>query len=450
MVVVQPQDKFVNKLLGEQNVDNSIEYRRITFCILSEIDGDFVAYNTLTCEIVSLTADEYALLKSDSIVMSPIAETLVKKWFLVPKEHNDVKLVDEVRAFVNVLPPQDTASGYTIFSTTDCNARCYYCFELGRAHKAMDEQTAKETADFIIRTANKAQVKINWFGGEPTYNQKAIDIICDVIGKAGIEYTSSMVSNGYLFDDSVVEKAAKLWKLKTVQITLDGTEEVYNSTKAYIYNDCISPFNKVIDNIERLAKANISVIIRLNMSEQNVQDLYKLVDYIDNRFESQKCVSVYPATLYEDEDEYNKIGALTRRLDILNEYFLLEKYCEDKGLLHSGNVNSKFMKCGCMAQNDNSYMILPDGHLGLCEHYTDSEFIGTIKDGIKDSQKVLSYKEIVFKEDLCCDCRIYPLCMKSKKCPTRFYGCDIAGRMRGEHGFEQRLKYTYRQLKESK
>ena len=43
-----------------------------------------------------------------------------------------------------------------------------------------------------------------------------------------------MISNGYLFSEEIIDRAARLWELRNVQITLDGTEKVYNETKAYI------------------------------------------------------------------------------------------------------------------------------------------------------------------------------------------------------------------------
>ena len=61
-----------------------------------------------------------------------------------------------------------------------------------------------------------------------------------------------MISNGYLFDDTIIEKSVNDWNLNSVQVTLDGTEEVYNKIKSYICHDLISPFMRVIENIEKI------------------------------------------------------------------------------------------------------------------------------------------------------------------------------------------------------
>ncbi len=447
MKTVQPQTKIVSGILGDQEVSWETEYRPIRFLVLNKIDSDFVVYNALTCEMVVVSAEEYAILNSESVYASEVSEELIKKWYLVPKEHDDVKLVDEIRAFIKVLPSSEDACGYVVFPTSDCNARCFYCFELGCSKKSMDEKTAHETAEFILRTCNMEKtIDLRWFGGEPTYNQSAIDIICNDLCKAGVKYTSKMVTNGYLFDQKTVEKAVNLWHLKKVQITLDGTEEVYNQTKAYIYQDDKSPFITVTDNIERLLRANITVNVRMNMLSYNEEDLYKLVDFVYERYKGFPNIWVYPARLFPTKEEYSKEGEMERRIEELDRYFLLEKHCKDRGLMPAEKLKTTLIKSGCMAQNDSAYVILPDGHLALCEHFIDSEFVGSIKDGITDHQKANEYKKIVYSKELCHDCKVYPFCMVSQKCPNHFYGCDIVYRKFVEHIADDSLEFTYREL----
>ena len=40
-------------------------------------------------------------------------------------------------------------TGYTIFPTTDCNARCFYCFELDRSRIPMSVETARKVVRYI-------------------------------------------------------------------------------------------------------------------------------------------------------------------------------------------------------------------------------------------------------------------------------------------------------------
>ena len=67
-----------------------------------------------------------------------------------------------------------------------------------------------------------------------------------------------MISNGYLFNDDTIKEAKEEWQLTKVQITLDGTEQIYNRCKAYIYKD-VNAYRRVIGNIHLLQDADIHV-----------------------------------------------------------------------------------------------------------------------------------------------------------------------------------------------
>ena len=105
-------------------------------------------------------------------------------------------------------------TGYTIFPTTDCNARCFYCFELGRSRIKMSIETAQKVVQYIKAHCGGKKVNISWFGGEPLFHQEAIDTICDGLRAEGVEFASTMVSNGYLFKLPLTERKPYIIKPK--------------------------------------------------------------------------------------------------------------------------------------------------------------------------------------------------------------------------------------------
>lgn len=73
----------------------------------------------------------------------------------------------------------------------------------------MTEETAEKVARYIITHAPKGiDIRLDWFGGEPLYNEKVIDIITSRVASAGFNFSSSMISNGYLFNDTNLRKAS--------------------------------------------------------------------------------------------------------------------------------------------------------------------------------------------------------------------------------------------------
>jgi len=104
-----------------------------------------------------------------------------------------------------------------ILTTTACNARCAYCYEKGVPVLRMAEETAEQAARFLAWQAKKAEVPVilEWFGGEPTLHLSPVDRICACLGGAGVEYRSSIVTNGLLANRCLAGDRSRLWNLKS-------------------------------------------------------------------------------------------------------------------------------------------------------------------------------------------------------------------------------------------
>ena len=284
MKLLQDYASVLSGLLKDQRLQEGNAYRLMHFVVQQPVEEGVLLYNVLTRAVVLLSPEE-ARKMEENPASTP---ELVAKWFAVPMDHDDRLLAQEVRAVGKMLEnPVRSIKGFTILTTTDCNARCFYCYEKGRRRIPMLEETALKVADFILKNHANDSVKLRWFGGEPLYNKGVISLICGKLKEAGVEYKSSMVSNGYLFDDATVDEAVRLWNLKKVQITLDGTEKVYNRSKAFIYPEG-SAYRRVLGNIHRLLDAGIRVTVRLNIDRHNADDLFALVDILTAEFGGQK------------------------------------------------------------------------------------------------------------------------------------------------------------------
>ena len=344
--------------------------------------------------------------------------SLRQRWFVVPEQLQEKECMEFLRLLLKAKQQgQNEIVGYTIFTTTDCNARCFYCFELGRSRIPMSKETALKVVQYIKTHCGGQKVRLSWFGGEPLYNMEVIDIICDGLRQEGIEYTSTMISNGYLFDDTAVKKAVESWNLERVQITLDGTEAVYNKAKAYIYKEG-NPYQIVLDNIGRLLDAAITVRIRLNMDLYNAENLLSLVDDLAQRFSGRSGFYVYAyhlydinkpmAELYDDQGWTKRNEAMQK----LNEKIL------DYNIANQPELRKTIRLNHCMADHGNAITITPTGNIGLCDQCLEDEFIGHIDTEGFDSKRVTSWKETSPEIPECKDCFYYPDCIRLKKCST--------------------------------
>lgn len=244
MQTILPPSGNTIKILGKARPAEQ-DLRWMHYVLAQPVDGGVLVFHTLTRALLLLTPEEYAA--PDTL------PDLRDGWFRVPQEMNDQKYADQVRFLRQTMHKKPKhITNYVIFTTTDCNARCFYCYELGRSRIPMSAETAHKAADYIAAHCGGEKVSIQWFGGEPLFNKAVIDIICSDLAAKGVEYHSTMISNGYLFDDATVKQAVELWKLKRIQITLDGTEDMYNRSKAFIYKDGPSPYQVVLANLKKI------------------------------------------------------------------------------------------------------------------------------------------------------------------------------------------------------
>ncbi len=425
MKIIQKKYYKAEQILGQQETTDDLKKRFITYTIATPCKDGILLHNVMTKEMILLENEELDLININDLNASAVLRKhdtelfnyLFKNWYIVSISYDDKSLCLNLRAVVRQLQEVKLAGklhSFTILTTTDCNARCFYCYEKGAKKENMTKETALKVVDFIKRSSGGEKVHISWFGGEPLYNLEPIDIITSGLKKEGIKYVSKMITNGYLFDEDLISKATNKWHLSRVQITLDGTEEVYNKRKAYIYKD-VNAFKRVTSNIENLLKAGISVIIRLNLDINNYDDLLLLADYLHERYGKYDKFYAY-AQYLKNEKQGCPFNGEAYTLDkyriILNEH--LER--NRKNFRLSSNISIY----KCMADGPSAVLIQTNGDLGKCEHYFNSHSCGTIEKGICNFEEVARFKEADTYIEACDNCPIYPNCIRIAMCPSSF------------------------------
>ena len=397
--------------LKDQRFREGEPYRLMHFVVRQPVEEGLLLYNVLTRAVVLLTPEEARTMDENAAAVPE----LVAKWFAVPSSFDDRNLAREVRAVGKMLEKHPKGiSGYTILTTTDCNARCFYCCEKGRRKIPMTDRTARKAAEFILRNNPGEKVHLRWFGGEPLYNKGVISLICGLLRDAKVDYHSSMVSNGYLFDDETIDEAVGLWNLKKVQITLDGTEEVYNRIKAFIYAEG-SPYRRVLENIHRLLKAGIRVNVRLNIDRHNADDLFKLADILIAKHGGNKLFTVYSHSLFETGPSESAVSHTdARRRNLFETRIRLQEKLKRGRIAIDHKLPDKLKLHRCMADSDTNILILPDGHLGKCD-FSD-EWVGDLESAERDEKKLTEFKRLREEIDACANCPFYPDCFRLTLC----------------------------------
>lgn len=411
-ILMMPNEKVLASI-GIQPVLANKDYRFMKYCLVVDANGGKIIFNGLTRTCIFIYDNEISEVGNINKY-----EFLYKYYFLVPEDFNEQEIVDKIRE-KSRLPIDDIyldhPESFTVLTTTRCNARCYYCYELGvKGKHHMTEETARKVGNYIDKVAPTTKViNIHWFGGEPLYNIKVIDIILGILRDSGRNFTTTFTTNGYLFNKDLILKAKTLWNTVNAQITIDGTEEVYNKVKNYVKPEG-SPYKKVLNNIAILLNNGIHVDIRLNVDNSNADNLKQLVLELRNRFGIHPNLSIYAWPVFDDARYTRNPQEHKEIFDKLRELENVLDQCDYYGGLYP---SSEIRSVQCMADDGRSVTISPDGEIGTCEHFTTNHFWTHIDNtSQKNFDELKAWRLYEEPLDICKDCPIYADCVRPSQC----------------------------------
>ncbi len=423
MTIVEPV-RHIADVWGKQCVGKDDTFRMMRYVLRVEHDGRTLLHNTVTGQLSVLDQDEADALDSLPSAYSPWMEPLIAGHYLVPEDCDEHRQVIGLRRVLRLLMPQETCenaaiTNYTILPTTACNARCYYCYECDVRKVTMTEQTADDTVRFIAAHCGpEKQVRIRWFGGEPTVGVHRIDQICEGLRENGIGITSTMTTNGYLFDEAMVSKARSLWNLQEVMISVDGTEEHYNEIKDYVGAQD-NPYQRVLRNVGLLLDAGVRVNLRMNFDVGNYRDFADLLEEAKKRYHGNRFLRVYAFPVkgkYPDKTGEVHHGDL--KTWGVDELVKLNDMACAAGLYRRRATLPSLHYTGCSASDPSCMVISPEGNLTRCVSIFDREnqIVGTVKAGITTAESCSLGRHLADPPE-CTGCALFPDCVLIVGCP---------------------------------
>ncbi len=388
--------------------------------VLKETDRDVFLYNSYSGALCKLEKDIHQLIKNTKLDDSnkcKYFDELYSQGFIKPLELNEFnKIILNER--INVLHNLKNKLSFVIAPTLACNLNCEYCFESGiRNSTVISDDTLIAAANFILSkiTTDIKELHISWFGGEPliAYNQiiKFNDYFIPKVKDLNIGYSASMISNGLLLDKEKAKVLSELCCLRDIQITLDGTCEVYCQRKGAKPEQ----YNQLFQNIKN-ALDYVKVSIRLNCDGNNFEDLKKAAKQVIERCGNHKNLSIYLAKLID----YVKCGG-SQYFDQVS--FDVKRIEFDKYLCELVNKPYKkkpiaYRPAFCGLYKLHNLVIGPNGELYKCEHHVGQpdKIIGDIAFGYYYNDFMLKFIRNDIREK-CKSCKIFPLCLGG--CPAQ-------------------------------
>ena len=278
-----------------------------------------------------------------------------------------------------------------VFLVNDfCNLQCSYCFENGseKNHSKMKETTIDRISGLL-----KQHNDITFSGGEPLLCFEVIKNVCDLVDRKNLKADYSLVTNGLLIDDEVIEYLDN--RCFHVQVSLDGVP-AENNRKNDRTNIHIE--NRILKNMIHAVEISkyITFTLRVNFNKTGIQAFQKKMDLV------LKEIANYHDRISVDMRVVDLPVGSEGYVSITEKYQAYEKfywYLLKRGIsLPTSFVNGGF----CMARNSRILLLDSNG-----VRYPCFSFAGNPDFVIKENEDAFFQGM-----DHCSDiCELYDLCM---------------------------------------
>lgn len=407
------------------------------YSIAVEDRDKIIVFNTLTSSVIRMDKDVYYhVFVLNEIPDDDTCKILVDMGYLVDESLNeDFRLMMYRRKYIYADRGLTSA---VIAVTTECNARCYYCYENGIKREPMDTETVDGIIDFLDKNSKSRKLVVQWFGGEPLCAVNIIDRIAIGLKQRGIELSSLITTNGFHINQEILYKAKTIWNIKRFQIPLDALGKEYNRIKNYVnVNSQDNPFNLIIKNIHLILDEGFHVNIRTNFNPENIEPTRDVLNFLATEFKGEKKFFAYPEPItgigMPSVVDTNFTGQIHPYLDLLLEarklgflcptLLMEDNYLEGGEALSGIKLNSR--PTGCYATLRNTIAIDSKGVLYKCHRLLgrgNKYSCGDVFKGIvyNDNYKKFCDDTPCYKE--CDKCALMPLCHGGCKVKKELYG----------------------------
>lgn len=383
------------------------------YTFLFEKQDCYYLYNSETGLLTKIRKDIYELLyNSDFEKLPPLVRDLLLKKKVIIKDGTLYEYYNAKRLgyFSSINDPHHLS--LVIAPTTGCNFDCPYCFEGSKKRVDITDKVIDGVIKFINGYKDLRTMSLTWYGGEPLM---AFGKIEEIVSKIHQEcqakiMSHSIVTNAYLINDRVIS-FMKENPFKSIQITLDGTEEHHNSTR-FLKGSYAPTFKKILSNIDRLVKelpVDTHISIRVNINKDNQDDFAELWQIINERYHQRK-VHVYPGFIREATMDRSR---MCFRCLVDKDVYAFYKRMDTIGFKQ--DLYPKLCSKGCMTCHNNSFIIDPLGRLYKCwEDFNHPEMaIGSVINKKLTNATLVSqylYDSSVFNDPRCKECLLFPVC----------------------------------------
>lgn len=322
----------------------------------------------------------------------------------------------------------------------DCNLRCEYCFagkgDYGQGRMLMDFETGKKAIDFLMqKSANRRNLEIDFFGGEPLMNFEVVKQIVEYaheqekLHDKRIHFT--ITTNGTLLNDERIDYINK--EMYNVVLSIDGRKNINDRMRRTVgekgsYDYFINKYKKLVHE-----RGDKEWYVRGTYTKYNLDFTNDVESMFDEGFEqiSIEPVIADPAEPYALTaadlprifEEYDRLSDKIKEIRSNGRFINFFHFMLD---LDQGPCAIKRLRgCGC----GNEYVaISTDGDIYPCHQFVgvDEYKMGSLNDGSFNSEMKMDFARAhVYSKPDCRECWAKFYCSGGCNANNYIYNGDI-------------------------
>jgi len=324
---------------------------------------------------------------------------------------------------------------FSVQLTQDCNMHCAFCFERGYAEKQARMSVEMVDAipdfykfyeDYYGIAVSPASIRLT--GGEPLINQESVNLVNYIANKWPdskiVIFTNG--SNIVKFYDQL-----PIDRLKNVDISLDGTEEVHMHSRRPDKSLRGSVYADILLGIKKLLNDQVTVNIKSVVSKENYTQFPELVKFLQHEGLLSSQYVNHQAGIVSDLS--NPLG-IDETFNNIDDAFHIQSYLQENCGYQLGTFENISLLWEMITRRDNKPCMprtvrcdttflskcyfSPNGNVYFCDCMDkDKGIIGTYYPEISLDEKAVNKlaSRSVMNDDKCKECPYKFVCLGS--CP---------------------------------
>lgn len=253
-------------------------------------------------------------------------------------------------------------SKITLILTNNCNLQCVYCYMSGGEGQILEMtiDKAQEAIELCVSNGKTDQLRISFFGGEPTLAFSKIQKVVNFAKKLGVNLAFHISTNG-MINNNIINYLIEEKFL--IGVSMDGLPEINDSLRPSFAGK--SPSRIIESAIQKLAKGEAKFLVRATVLSSNVNNMVESLEYWANL--GAKYIHFEPLNVSgraqkkqlkpADPDEY--INNFKKALDRAEE---LGVYVISSPFLNLLTPSTYY----CSSTSGESFLLTPDNAISKC------------------------------------------------------------------------------------